>query len=371
MGEPLTRGLGVSPGLVSGRGPGDARPARSRPPRRAPTSSSSGPRPRPTTSPGWSGRSGSSPRPAGSRATPRSWRAAGGSPRWSARPRCGSAPTGSRSTGGRSPEGDGPLDRRRDGRRVRGRRVGRRDGRARGEGAARLGARARDPDRGGGGRGAARRDGAAADRAAAHRRTTRSGCCSSRATRSRTSWGTRCGVAPDEAQALLDALVADGTAEAGAGAFRLTSPGRERATALLAEDRETWGADAATGALDAFLDLDRRMKAVVTAWQIARSRDAQRPRRRGLRRGGARHGSRTLHRDVEAWLAPLDGRPAAAGALRRAARSAAAEAAAAGNGKFVASPRVDSYHGAWFELHEDLILLAGRTRADEVAAGRA
>ena len=46
-------------------------------------------------------------------------------------------------------------------------------------------------------------------------------------------------------------------------------------------------------------------------------------------------------------------------------------AAAAGNGRYVASPRVDSYHGAWFELHEDLILLAGRTRADEVAAGRA
>jgi pyruvate,orthophosphate dikinase len=32
---------------------------------------------------------------------------------------------------------------------------------------------------------------------------------------------------------------------------------------------------------------------------------------------------------------------------------------------------VDSYHSAWFELHEDLILLAGRNRADEVAAGRA
>jgi len=44
---------------------------------------------------------------------------------------------------------------------------------------------------------------------------------------------------------------------------------------------------------------------------------------------------------------------------------------ASGDGKYVASPRVDSYHGIWFELHEDLILLAGRNRADEVAAGRA
>jgi hypothetical protein len=37
----------------------------------------------------------------------------------------------------------------------------------------------------------------------------------------------------------------------------------------------------------------------------------------------------------------------------------------------VASPRVDSYHSVWFELHEDLIRLAGRTRSAETAAGRA
>jgi pyruvate,orthophosphate dikinase len=32
---------------------------------------------------------------------------------------------------------------------------------------------------------------------------------------------------------------------------------------------------------------------------------------------------------------------------------------------------VDSYHGVWFELHEDLIQLSGRTREEESAAGRA
>jgi len=51
--------------------------------------------------------------------------------------------------------------------------------------------------------------------------------------------------------------------------------------------------------------------------------------------------------------------------------TAAIEHALAGDGRYVASPRVDSYHGVWFELHEDLIVLAGRTRADEAAAGRA
>ena len=177
------------------------------------------------------------------------------------------------------------------------------------------------------------------------------------------------GVAAEQAQALLDALVSDGSAEAGAGAFRLTAAGRDRATALLADDRATWGVDAATGALDAFLDLDQRMKAIVTDWQM-RGPETLNDHTDSAYDEAVLGRLADLHRDVEAWLSPL------AAALPRLARygarlGAAAAAAAAGNGKYVASPRVDSYHGAWFELHEDLILLAGRTRADEVAAGRA
>jgi pyruvate,orthophosphate dikinase len=49
----------------------------------------------------------------------------------------------------------------------------------------------------------------------------------------------------------------------------------------------------------------------------------------------------------------------------------ALERAGGGDQRYLASPRVDSYHGIWFELHEDLIQLAGRNRADEVAASRA
>jgi pyruvate,orthophosphate dikinase len=49
----------------------------------------------------------------------------------------------------------------------------------------------------------------------------------------------------------------------------------------------------------------------------------------------------------------------------------AAAAVAAGDQRFVSSPRVDSYHSIWFELHEELIRLAGRSRSDEVSSGRA
>ncbi len=77
-----------------------------------------------------------------------------------------------------------------------------------------------------------------------------------------------------------------------------------------------------------------------------------------------------LATDADGWLGSVEAKAPRYGAYRRRLADAAARAAA-GDHRYVASPRVDSYHGVWFELHEDLILLGGRTRADEVAAGRA
>src|SRR5664280_1969054 len=133
-----------------------------------------------------------------------------------------------------------------------------------------------------------------------------------------------------------------------------------------------WGAANATAALEAFLALDARMKATVTAWQM---RDVD-----GTQtfndHADAAYDARILgdlaavHVDAAAWLRPLVAALPRLGTYLARLGRAAAEAAG-GDGRFVASPRVDSYHGVWFELHEDLILLAGRSRADEVAAGRA
>jgi len=181
--------------------------------------------------------------------------------------------------------------------------------------------------------------------------------------------GVALGRSGSEGVALVEGLVAAGLAEAGAGSFRLTAAGREAAAALLAADAAAWGVADATAALDAFIVLDRRMKDVVTAWQVKGPDTLNDHADPGYDAVViARLGD--LHVDVEAWLTPLTARLPRL-ALYGARLSAAAAAAAAGNGKFIASPRVDSYHGAWFELHEDLIQLAGRTRADEVAAGRA
>ncbi|MGI9614728.1 MAG: pyruvate, phosphate dikinase [Acidimicrobiales bacterium] len=51
--------------------------------------------------------------------------------------------------------------------------------------------------------------------------------------------------------------------------------------------------------------------------------------------------------------------------------SDAMDAIKSGDTQMVASPLRDSYHTVWFELHEELIRLTGRNRADEAAAGRA
>ena len=177
---------------------------------------------------------------------------------------------------------------------------------------------------------------------------------------------------PEEASALLDRLVADGLVELAAGSFRLTTDGKAVGREMIAADAARWGPADAVAALDAFLALDHRMKDTVTAWQMREVDGAQAFNDHSdadydaavLAQLGA------LHADATAWLKPL------ASALPRLATyherlERAAAMAREGDGRYVASPRVDSYHSTWFELHEDLILLAGRNRADEVAAGRA
>ena len=177
---------------------------------------------------------------------------------------------------------------------------------------------------------------------------------------------------PDVVQPILDQLVIDGLAATVAGAYRLTVAGTDRARGLLDTERAAWGVDGVVAALDAFLDLDHRVKDIVTAWQLRDDADGQVMNDHAdaaydqavLGRLAA------LHADAMAWLGPLvSASPRLADYRVRLGR--ALEGALGGDGRYVASPRVYSYHGIWFELHEDLIQLAGRTRADEVAAGRA
>ena len=177
---------------------------------------------------------------------------------------------------------------------------------------------------------------------------------------------------PEEARALLAQLIEAQLAEPSKGSYRLTPAGKARARELLASDAQAWGPPNAAAALDAFVALDRRMKQTVTAWQLREVGGAPAVNDHGDAAYDAEVLARfdQLHGDAAAWLRPLStGLPRLASYDLRLGR--AASAVRAGDPRFVASPRVDSYHGVWFELHEDLIHLAGRTRAAEAAAGRA
>ena len=177
---------------------------------------------------------------------------------------------------------------------------------------------------------------------------------------------------PDDVTAVLDQLVVDGLATTVAGAYRLSESGTTRANDLRAVERDAWGTDRAIAVLDAFLDLDHRMKSAVTAWQLRDDAEGQVVNDHSDAAYDAAVLERlaSIHADTVAWLDPLDaGPPRLADYGARLGR--AIEQALGGDQRYVASPRVDSYHGIWFELHEDLIQLAGRTREDEAAAGRA
>ncbi|MDR9451493.1 MAG: pyruvate, phosphate dikinase, partial [Acidimicrobiia bacterium] len=176
----------------------------------------------------------------------------------------------------------------------------------------------------------------------------------------------------DEVEAVLNLVAADGLAEITGGMFQLTADGKSLGFEMLATDRERWGAGEAAAALEGLIPFDQRMKDVVTGWQMRefKGRQILNDHTDAAHDAAVLEAFAVLHHDTAEWLRTLAvGLPRLATYTARLQR--AADLVAAGDYNYLASPRVDSYHGVWFELHEDLILLAGRTREEEVAAGRA
>jgi pyruvate,orthophosphate dikinase len=147
------------------------------------------------------------------------------------------------------------------------------------------------------------------------------------------------------------------------GGFRLTPEGQARVTSQLADERARVDPAAAAALYEDFCVLNTELKRIMTAWQLrpdGRPNDLADP---------------AYDRSVLKWLTELHGR---AGPLidrlahlspRMAAYGArlgrAAERIADGDYRYVARIIADSYDTVWFELHEDLMSLAGRTRAGE------
>ncbi len=171
------------------------------------------------------------------------------------------------------------------------------------------------------------------------------------------------------AAGLLADLSSRGLVMPAGRAHRLSEEGRAHLAALLVADRSAVEVAALEQAYDDFCVFNTELKTIITAWQVL-------PDGEPNLHSDASYDASVLAQlaDLHARVAPLMARfgeiatrlAPYADRLQR-----AVDKIAAGETTWVARPIMDSFHTVWFELHEDLIQLLGRTRAEEAAEGRA
>ena len=159
-------------------------------------------------------------------------------------------------------------------------------------------------------------------------------------------------------------LEAAGLVESTKLGYRVTDLGRSRADELYAYEREQAGA-VIDDVYESFVPINDDVKQIVTDWQMRQV-------------GGeltvndhsdSRHDERViarLHRTdakVSTALAPLSVALNRFDMYPRRLRRALT-LIGEGDHSMLAAPLKDSYHTVWFELHEELIILSGRSRAD-------
>jgi pyruvate,orthophosphate dikinase len=162
-------------------------------------------------------------------------------------------------------------------------------------------------------------------------------------------------------------FVAAGLVEDSRFGYKLTERARSRIDELYAREREQVG-----GVIDdvyaSFGPIDDEVKQIVTDWQM---------RPVGGELTVNDHADHRYDESVVARLRRTDAKVAAAlepltvavarFALYPERLGRALSLVGEGDHSMLAAPLKDSYHTVWFELHEELITLAGRTRSDDEA----
>lgn len=141
-------------------------------------------------------------------------------------------------------------------------------------------------------------------------------------------------------------------------AWRLTAAGRVRvAEALRVERCDEAASRSARGVLQSLDEENARVLEACTAWQLCSGQDAV--------------GGTAVVDTLDAARRRVDGQlrlwsaSAARASRYRSRLSRALRRARAGDGAWIAGPRVDCFHGVWFQLHEDLLATLGLTRGAE------
>jgi hypothetical protein len=176
------------------------------------------------------------------------------------------------------------------------------------------------------------------------------------------------GLPGDDADQTLARLAGAGAAREAGGRCMLTPPGRERLATLLGREREAVNVAAVASLYEQFTAVNLDFKGLASDWQM---RDGE----------PNDHSDPAYDQSVLNRLAPVHEQVAPI--LDRAAEQAprlspyrvrldlAYERVQSGDHAWLLKPLADSYHTVWFELHEELLQLAGLSREAEAAAGRA
>jgi pyruvate,orthophosphate dikinase len=148
--------------------------------------------------------------------------------------------------------------------------------------------------------------------------------------------------------------------------LKLAPSGAEEAASVIAGHCARAGVNQLTDVLMSFREINAEFKSLVTEWQMRASPETDETTVKATERRILAQ-LQNLHTRLCAWLAST----AAAGATQLYVDRFHRAAGRLANGEtsYLVSPRVDSYHNVWFELHEFLIRLAGRTRQEEEAHG--
>jgi len=176
--------------------------------------------------------------------------------------------------------------------------------------------------------------------------------------------------APDYAARLASAVEQGLVRELPRG-YALTPQGRESVRMALEQPSEGLDIAAITQVYDQFCVINGAFKSLMHRWQLRMVDGQEVPND---------HTDSAYEAAIIADLGSIDDKlqPILRDAAIQAPRlqtfkprfADALAAVRAGDKTMMARPLVDSYHTVWFELHEELIALSGRTRADEAAAGR-
>ncbi len=145
-----------------------------------------------------------------------------------------------------------------------------------------------------------------------------------------------------------------------ASACRLTPAGRARMAELMAAERGSVDPEAMASLYRDFAPLDRALKRILTDWQLGPDgRPADRADR--LRDDALLARLQALHGEVAPLLRRLADQVPRLGGVAERLHRAVSRAAARESGAMTRLV-AESVHTVWFELHEELIALAGLTR---------